>query len=825
MEMPKIIVLDRQERSQDFDFSRISNAIEKAYLSVSGNNRQNKQTGKQADNHAIYVNPTPTQIATEVTGQILAQGKLIISIEEIQNLVEARLVHHRLYDIAKAYMLYRARHETLRSLGSAMLNIEKTMDGYLQQSDWRVNENANVNYSLGGLILHNSGALTANYWLKHIYSPAIAEAHSSGAFHIHDLSMFSGYCAGWSIRQLITDGLGGVADKISSSPPKHLFTLVQQMVNFLGIMQNEWAGAQAFSSFDTYLAPYVRADKLSYSQVKQAIQSFIFGVNTPSRWGSQAPFTNITLDWTIPEDLKDSLSIVGGVTQNYTYGDCQKEMDVINQAFLEVMIEGDAEGRGFQYPIPTYNITEDFNWESDNARLLFEMTGRYGTPYFQNFVNSDLNPGDVRSMCCRLQLDKRELRKRGGGLFGSDELTGSIGVVTINMAQIGYLASDQADFFQRLGLLMDLASESLETKRRVVQRLLDNGLFPYTKRYLGHLNNHFATIGLTGMSESCLNFLGCTIGDPEGKAFSLTVLDYMRERMVQYQETTGNLYNLEASPAEGTSYRLARHDVASYPDIITAGTPDEPYYTNSTQLPVGFTDDIFEALDHQDELQTRYTGGTVFHSFLGEGTPHWQGVAELVRTISNTYRLPYFTITPTFSICPTHGYVTGHHKSCPHCGQETEVYSRIVGYYRSLRNWNIGKKQEYKERKTYNQSFPLQVQLKNNQLNPHPAKATEVGTPEFISSWQLFTTPHCPGCEQVKKLLSSSQITYQLIDCASEPGYEQAKSLHISRMPTLLGFDTTNNLVCKLSDPKEIQNYFLALDTVPDMVVSSKRSQ
>jgi ribonucleoside-triphosphate reductase len=591
------------------------------------------------------------------------------AIEEIQDIVETVLIEDRQTDIAKAYILYRARHEVIRDTKKLMLDINTTMDGYLSQSDWRVNENANVNFSLGGLILHNSGTITANYWLKNIYSEAVAEAHKNADFHIHDLSMFSGYCAGWSLRQLIEEGLGGVPDKITSKPARHLSTLIQQIVNFLGIMQNEWAGAQAFSSFDTYLAPFVKADNLSEGDVAQCIQSFVFGVNTPSRWGSQAPFTNITLDRIVPEDLADKPAIVGGKEQNFTYGGCQAEMDIINRVFIKLMLQGDANGRGFQYPIPTYNITPTFDWDSENARLLFEMTAKYGTPYFQNFINSDLKPGDVRSMCCRLQLDKRELRKRGGGLFGSDEFTGSIGVVTINLPRVGYLAESRVDFFHRLDRLMDLAAEALGVKRKIITRLLESGLFPYTRRYLRNLNNHFSTIGICGMNECLLNYLGKNITSPEGRAFSLEVLDHMRRRLVAYQEDTGDLFNLEATPAESTSYRLAKHDKEKFTDIISSGE-DEPYYTNSTQLPVDSTTDIFDALDHQDDLQTRYTGGTVFHAFLGEAIEDWRACRNLVKAIAENYRLPYFTITPTFSICPVHGYLSGEHFTCPKCEEE-----------------------------------------------------------------------------------------------------------------------------------------------------------
>ena len=591
------------------------------------------------------------------------------ALEEIQDIVETVFIEEKKVKTAKAYILYRAKHEAMRDVKKLMLDINGTMDGYLLQSDWRVNENANVNFSLGGLILHNSGAVTANYWLKNIYTEEIADAHRHADFHIHDLSMFSGYCAGWSLRQLIQLGLGGVKDKINSKPAKHLSTLIQQIVNFLGVMQNEWAGAQALSSFDTYLAPFIKADGLNEYEVRQALQSFLFGVNTPSRWGSQAPFTNITLDWTVPRDLKDRKAIVGGKEVDFTYGDCQTEMNLINRLFIELILEGDADGRGFQYPIPTYNITRDFDWEGENVDLLFKMTAKYGTPYFQNFINSDLNPEDVRSMCCRLQLDKRELRKRGGGLFGSDEFTGSIGVVTINLPRIGYLSSTKEEFFGRLYRLMDLARDSLVIKRKVVNRLLDAGLFPYTKRYLKHLNNHFSTIGICGMNECLLNFLGKNLINPEARAFANEILLKMRDRLSSYQEATGDLFNLEATPAESTSYRLAKHDKERYPDIITAGK-NEVYYTNSTQLPVDFTEDIFEALDLQEDLQIKYTGGTVFHGFLGEAITDIGACKNLVKAICSNYRIPYFTLSPVYSVCPVHGYLSGEHFNCPKCRSE-----------------------------------------------------------------------------------------------------------------------------------------------------------
>ena len=653
-------VVKRSGEIADYDRTKIEKAIGKAIEAV--------EKQKDPDRASALTDRVEEKLRLQLAG---ARAHSIPAIEEIQDIVESVLIEANEVEVAKAYILYRARHEAVRDAKNLMVDINKTMDGYLGQSDWRVNENANVNFSLGGLILHNSGTITANYWLNNIYSKEIAEAHKTAAFHIHDLSMFSGYCAGWSLRQLIAEGLGGVPDKITSTPATHLSTLVNQIVNFLGIMQNEWAGAQAFSSFDTYLAPFIRADHLTEKQVRQCIQSYIYGVNTPSRWGSQAPFTNITLDWVCPDDLKDKKAIVGGKEQDYTYGDCQKEMDMINKVFIELMIEGDAEGRGFAYPIPTYNITRDFDWNSENAKLLFTMTSQYGTPNFQNFVNSDLNPSDVRSMCCRLQLDKRELRRRGGGLFGADEFTGSIGVVTINLPQIAYLAKNEEEFFKRLDYLMDLAKESLCIKRKVIQKLYDGGLFPYTRRYLKTLTNHFNTISLCGMNECCLNFLGVDISDAKGKAFAEKVLTHMREKMQDYQEQTGDLFNLEATPAESTSYRLARHDKEQFPDIITSGT-NEPFYTNSSQLPVDYTADVFEALDHQEALQTKYTGGTMFHVYMGEALKDWKSCADLVRTISHKYRIPFFTISPTYSICKIHGYLTGQQFECPKCKAEKE---------------------------------------------------------------------------------------------------------------------------------------------------------
>ena len=684
-------VIKRDGSPVDFDIGKISKAISSAF-----------------DATGTAYNPDVIDfLALKVTADF--QGKIknnTISVEDIQDSAESVLVRAGYADVAKAYILYRRKRENARAIEKNMLDYKQTVDSYLKVSDWRVKENSTVTYSVGGLILSNSGAITANYWLSEIYDDEIANAHRNADIHIHDLSMLTGYCAGWSLKQLIQEGLGGVTGKITSSPASHLATLCNQMVNFLGIMQNEWAGAQAFSSFDTYLAPFIKADNLDYKQAKKCIESFIFGVNTPSRWGTQAPFTNITLDWTVPADLKDMPAIVGGKEMDFTYGDCQAEMDMINKAFIETMIEGDANGRGFQYPIPTYSITRDFDWsDTENNRLLFEMTTKYGTPYFSNYINSDMEPSDVRSMCCRLRLDLRELRKKSGGFFGSGESTGSVGVVTINMPRIAYLAADKTDFFNRLDKLMDIAARSLKVKRTVISKLMDKGLYPYTRRYLGTLNNHFSTIGLVGMNEAGLNacWLGVDMTHPDTQEFTKEVLNHMRERLSDYQEKYGDLYNLEATPAESTSFRLAKHDVKRYSNIKTAAKSDKdtPYYTNSSHLPVGFTEDIFEALDIQDELQTLYTSGTVFHAFLGEKLPDWKAAARLVRTIAEKYRLPYYTLSPTYSVCAEHGYLAGEQKVCPECGAVTEVYSRITGYYRPVQNWNDGKTQEYKDRKAY----------------------------------------------------------------------------------------------------------------------------
>lgn len=688
MKNQKLIGLKKRNgETVDFKIDKIQKAIEKAFLAT-----------KTSYNEDVLQLLSLRAVAK--SSSKIENG--VIFIEDIQDNVEKTLEESGFSEVAKAYILYRKQHEKIRGIDQNMLDFAETVNDYIGHLDWRVKENSTVSYSIGGLILHNSGTIIANYWLNEVYDKQISDAHKNADFHIHDLSMLSGYCAGWSLKQLIKEGLGGVTGKITSAPAKHLSTLANQMVNFLGVLQNEWAGAQAFSSFDTYLAPFVKIDNLDFYQVKQAIQSFVFGVNTPSRWGTQSPFSNITLDWTVPIDLKNEPAIVGGKNQNFTYGDCQKEMDTINKAFLEIMLEGDYANRGFQYPIPTYNITKDFDWENENVKLLFEMTSIYGTPYFQNFINSDLNPGDVRSMCCRLQLDKRELRRRGGGLFGSDEFTGSIGVVTINMPRLGYISENEEDYFERLEELMNIAKRSLETKRKVVEKLNKAGLFPYTKRYLKDFNNHFSTIGLVGMNESTLNakWIKKPIYEEEAYNFAQKVLDFMRTKLGEFQEETGNLYNLEATPAESTSFRLAKHDKNKYKEIITAGE-DIPYYTNSTHLPVNYTEDVLSALDIQETLQTKYTGGTVFHTFLGEKISDWETTKNLVKKIAENYRIPYFTLSPTYSICQNHGYIKGEVYECPDCGNPTETYSRITGYYRPVQHWNDGKSSEFKQRKTY----------------------------------------------------------------------------------------------------------------------------
>ena len=762
-------VLKRDGKIVDFDIAKIRDAIKQAFDACEKD----------------YNDSVIDFIALRVTADFEPKIKEFhIAVEDIQDSVEEVLGQAGYSDVAKAYILYRRQREKLRNMTSTILDYKEVVDNYVKVNDWRVKENSTVTYSVGGLILSNSGAITANYWLSEIYDDEISNAHRNADIHLHDLSMLTGYCAGWSLKQLIQEGLGGVPGKITSAPAKHLATLCNQMVNFLGIMQNEWAGAQAFSSFDTYLAPFVKVDGLSYEQVKKCIESFIYGVNTPSRWGTQAPFSNITLDWTVPADLAELNAIVGGKEMDFKYKDCKKEMDMVNRAFIETMIEGDANGRGFQYPIPTYSITKDFDWsETENNKLLFEMTSKYGTPYFSNYINSDMQPSDVRSMCCRLRLDLRELRKKSGGFFGSGESTGSIGVVTINIPRIAYLAKDNEDFFKRLDRMMDISARSLKIKRSVITKLLEEGLYPYTKRYLGTFNNHFSTIGLIGLNEAGLNakWIRKDMTNKETQEWSKTVLNHMRERLSDYQEMYGDLYNLEATPAESTTYRLAKHDVKHYPDIITANMDGTPYYTNSSHLPVGFTSDIFDALDIQDGLQTLYTSGTVFHAFLGEKMPSWKAAADLVRKIAENYELPYYTLSPTYSVCRNHGYLVGEQFSCPSCGEKTEVYSRITGYYRPVQNWNDGKSQEYKDRQVYDIETSV---LKNTKAE---AKAVEAPREEEVKETCgtiLFATKTCPNCKIAAALLDKAGVCYNKIFAEDEP--DLAKELGIKQAPTLV---------------------------------------
>ena len=769
-------VIRRDGTAVAFDPTKIENAVAKAFMATD-------------ELDARDISSVSRAICLIVTTTLNGRKLDAATVEEIQDEVESALMNCGYAKTAKAYILYRRQHANVRETKDTLLDYKKLIDGYIgTEKDWRVKENSTVTLSVGGLILSNSGAVTANYWLSEVYDEDVADAHRNCFMHIHDLSMLTGYCAGWSLKQLIQEGLGGVPDRITSAPAKHLTTLCNQMVNFLGIMQNEWAGAQAFSSFDTYLAPFVKVDNLSYKDVKQSIQSFIYGVNTPSRWGTQAPFTNVTLDWTVPEDMINMPALVGGKEMDFTYGDCKAEMDMVNKAFIEIMIEGDANGRGFQYPIPTYSITKDFDWsETENNKLLFEMTAKYGTPYFSNYINSDMNPSDVRSMCCRLRLDLRELRKKGGGFFGSGESTGSIGVVTLNLPRIAYLSSTKEEFYSMLDKYMDIAARSLDTKRKVINRLLEEGLYPYTKRYLGAFNNHFSTIGLVGMNETILNakWIDSDITKPEGRDFSIEVLNHMRDRLSDYQEMYGDLFNLEATPAESTTYRFAKHDTEEFADIITAACKDQaPYYTNSTHLPVNYTEDIFDALEMEDEMQTLYTSGTVFHGFLGERMPDWKAAANLVKKIAYNFKLPYYTLSPTYSICESHGYIAGEHFSCPHCGKATEVYSRITGYYRPVRNWNDGKSSEFENRKTYEPEELFSVN--RNLLEEAGVEMPRVGTQTLGRASRVEATKTCPNCQAAKNYLNQAGIEYDVILADEADGAEIAVQYSISSAPTLI---------------------------------------
>ncbi|MBD8987188.1 MAG: ribonucleoside triphosphate reductase [Clostridiales bacterium] len=794
-------VVKRDGKVVNFNLSKIRNAIIKAFDACD----------------LQYNDDTIDFLALKVTSDFQSKIKEDrVSVEDIQDSVESVLIKAGYDEVAKAYILYRKQRERMRNMSNTLLDYKKIVDNYLKVNDWRVKENSTVTYSVGGLILSNSGAITANYWLSEVYDEEIADAHRNADIHLHDLSMLTGYCAGWSLKQLIQEGLGGVTGKITSAPAKHLATLCNQMVNFLGIMQNEWAGAQAFSSFDTYLAPFVKCDNMSYDAVKKCIESFIFGVNTPSRWGTQAPFSNITLDWVVPPDLAEQNCIVGGKEMDFKYKDCQHEMDIVNKAFIETMIEGDANGRGFQYPIPTYSITRNFDWsDTENNRLLFEMTSKYGTPYFSNYVNSDMEPTDVRSMCCRLRLDLRELRKKSGGFFGSGESTGSVGVVTINMPSIAYQAANEEDFYRRLDRLMDISARSLKIKRRVITQLMENGLYPYTKRYLGTFANHFSTIGLVGMNEACLNanWIREDLTHTAAQKFTAAVLNHMRERLSDYQEMYGDLYNLEATPAESTSYRFAKHDKERFPDIITAARDgDTPYYTNSSHLPVGYTEDIFTALDIQDELQTLYTSGTVFHAFLGEKLPDWKAAAALVRKIAENYRLPYYTLSPTYSVCRDHGYLTGEQYTCPICGQKTEVYSRITGYYRPVQNWNDGKSQEFKDRKTYDlgashltHTGPISGGIASGETEQETAAPAEVQS--CNAQVYLFATPTCPNCKIAAAAMDKLGMVYEKV--YANEHIDMAKEFGVRQAPTLV--IVSDGAIEKYAGLPEIKKYLAGL--------------
>ena len=783
-------VIKRNDKAVAFNLNKISAAIRKAFDAQ----------------ETPYDDTVIDFLALKVTADFASKIKdNKIAVEDIQDSVESVLIRAGYGDVAKAYILYRRQREKVRNMKTTLLDYKELVDSYVKVQDWRVKENSTVTYSVGGLILSNSGAITANYWLSEIYDDEIANAHRNADIHIHDMSMLTGYCAGWSLRQLIQEGLGGVPGKITSAPAKHLSSLCNQMVNFLGIMQNEWAGAQAFSSFDTYLAPFVKVDDLPYEQVKKCVESFVYGVNTPSRWGTQAPFSNITLDWTVPNDMAELPAIVGGKEMPFKYKDCKKEMDMVNRAFIEVMIEGDANGRGFQYPIPTYSITKDFDWsETPNNKLLFEMTAKYGTPYFSNYVNSDMEPSDIRSMCCRLRLDLRELRKKSGGFFGSGESTGSVGVVTINMPKIAYLSATPEEFYQRLDRLMDISARSLKIKRDVITRLMEEGLYPYTRRYLGTFENHFSTIGLIGMNEVGLNakWLRKDMTHKETQDFTVEVLNHMRERLSDYQEQYGDLYNLEATPAESTTYRFAKHDKKDFPDIITAAKDGEtPYYTNSSHLPVGYTEDLFSALDIQDRLQTLYTSGTVFHAFLGEKLPDWRSAANLVRKIADNYRLPYYTLSPTYSVCQEHGYLAGEQPRCPICGRVTEVYSRITGYYRPVQNWNDGKAQEFKDRKVYDIGTSLAHRF--GSADADPSAAEEKSAPAAARA-VLFTTATCPKCVMAKKFLADAGIEYETVVVNDDP--DSARKYGVKQAPTLLLLNG-DTVVERIENPSNIRAF------------------
>jgi len=804
-------VRKRDGRVVEFVQEKITNAIFKAAESVGGTD---KEAAKKLSDKVVAIL------------EYQFSDKEIPTVEEVQDIVEKVLIKQGHAKTAKAYILYRQQRRKLRETKDTFIEVRKTISSYLDRADWKVKENSNEDYSFSGLLLYTAGKVIGNYALNEIYSVNVADAHRKGYFHIHDLSnAVIGYCAGWSLQKLLKQGFGDVPNKVDCKPAKHMNTVIHQMVNFIGCLQMEFAGAQAFSSVDTLLAPFIKADNMTEKEVKQCIQQLVFSLNIPNRWGSQYPFSNLTFDWTVPEDMKDEPAIVGGKEQNFTYGDCQKEMHVINKVFLEVMLKGDAKGRIFSFPIPTYNLTKDFDWNSENAKVLFELTAKYGTPYFQNYVGSNLDPKSIRAMCCRLNLDQNQLIKRPGGMWGSGDATGSVGVVTINMNRLGYEAKTKEEFFEKLGHYMTLGKVSLETKREMVEKNLQNGLMPFTKVYLGTFRNHFSTIGLVGMNECCQNFLGKDIRSKEGKEFTIGTLKFMRDKLVEFQQDTGNLYNLEATPAESTSYRLARLDKKMYPDIITAGT-DEPYLTNSTQFPVHATDNAIEAIEHQNEIQPLYTGGTIFHTFLGEKVTNGEACKRLVKKIAENTRLPYFSITPTFSICKIHGYIQGEVYNCPQCGKENEVYSRIVGYYRPIRQWNPGKAEEFKDRLEYMESKTLETPFAAKvaiSTEGNLARQTTIVTndPGTIKAYKIFTMPNCDKCMKAKRFLNDISVTGEHIDLSTKEGLAEFRNYYrdlkdkIQRnddgslpIPTILFFDSSNNVVNIAHKPEELEELF-----------------
>lgn len=785
-------VTKRNNEIVEFDQDRITNAIYKAAIAVGGRNRN-----------------TATQVSEKVVEYLKQRypNRFVVTVEEIQDAVEKTLIENGHAKTAKAYILYRERHQRLREMKSVALDVEKTIHEYICKSDWRVWENSNSNFSFSGLMLHISGKVISNYMLSEIYTPALAESHRNGYIHIHDLANgVVGYCSGWSLKDLLVKGFGNVPNKVDAKPAKHLDVVVSQMVNFIGCMQMEFAGAQAFSSVDTLLAPFVKADKLNFDEVKQNMQRMIFSLNIPSRWGSQTPFSNLTFDLTTPLDMKNQKAIVGGKEMDFTYGECQVEMDMINTAFLELMEIGDAKGRIFTFPIPTYNLTKDFKWDTPIAKLLFKVTAKYGIPYFQNYIGSDLDPKSIRAMCCRLNLNQLELMNRPGSIWGPGDNTGSIGVITINLNRLAFEAHNQKEFFNLVQYYMELGRDALEIKRRMITTNLANGLMPYTKAYMGSFQNHFSTIGICGMHDACINFLGKGIDTDEGKKFAIKTLEFMKKQLKKFQEETSNLYNLEATPAESTSYRLAKLDKEKYPQIYTSGK-DAPYLTNSTQLPVDSKLDLFEALAHQSEIQVHYTGGTMFHTFIGEEIDDPEVCKNLVKKIAENTKLPYFSITPTFSVCKDHGYLKGEQFECPQCHSKTEVYSRIVGYYRPVQNWNPGKKEEFFQRATYDKAveqvkaqFPSGKDAAAVKIADAPVaieKADEAKSEEKVKKVKLFVSTNCPTCTQLKTHLTKFAYPVEEWNVYTDEGLKESQRYQVMSVPTLVFLDDQEQVIMK----------------------------